>query len=230
MATVGVGVFISEDLYWYGDDEHSDGWRARDRAATFIEGAINEFNHIPDVYKSDDRPDPHRESMNESWSQSCPCFTEYQCDFNGVLNYFRRWIENCNIDVKSDANILITNTSKLNGGLAYTHTNANKAFAQTGQAICDLPATYETWGNDDAHNAMHTVYEEIGHNLMKGANDANEDQDDDGIYQHDAGAIFQHDGSYTITGMGINGGDTQFNQDKIENDCGYTYDTGENIH
>lgn len=37
--------------------------------------------------------------------------------------------------MKSDANVLITNTSNLNGGLAHGGTDANKGFAQTAKAF-----------------------------------------------------------------------------------------------
>lgn len=235
MTTVGIGVFITDDLYYYGKNEYSDGWRARDRAATCIEGEVNRSQHTPDVYLSEDRPDPNRESTNESWSRACPCFTKYTCDFNNVLDYFTQWVYNCDIYVKSDANVLITNTSNLNGGLAHGGTDANKGFAQTGQSVCDLPASYERWGDNDAHNAMHTVFEEVGHNLMKGSDDADEDEDGAGIYQHDAGAILEHEGDGSTdpagtTGMGINNNETEFTQNEVNNDCNNTYNTDGNIY
>jgi hypothetical protein len=50
MTTVGIGVFITDDLYYYGKNEYSDGWRARDRAATFIEGAVNRSQHTRCIF------------------------------------------------------------------------------------------------------------------------------------------------------------------------------------
>lgn len=71
---------------------------------------------------------------------------------------------------------------------------------------------------------MHTVFEEVGHNLMKGSGDVDEDKDGDGIYQHDAGTTIEHFGGDGITGMGINGNEMNFDSDIIYNDCDYQKD------
>jgi hypothetical protein len=122
----------------------------------------------------------------------------------------------CNFTNADDSNMLITYTGSHDGGNAYA--SGKFAQAETGAHLGELSSSYDVHGYNDEHDCLHTVLEEIGHNLL----DTNIDDDGDDIGHHDCGSIIPRSPE-TITPMGIDGKELSFSSG--ENNCEDYYDT-----
>jgi hypothetical protein len=113
--------------------------------------------------------------------------------------WFKDYVR-CNYVPEAEhANILLSDTNSLDGGTA--EIGGNFGHSQTGRYVSYLPTSYEAWGYGDPYDAMHTVMEELAHNLQESVRNL----DDDNNVYHDSGALYYHSQGYTISPLGIDG-------------------------
>lgn len=216
MASYEIAVYITSELYQYGQNNYGDGYRARERAKTYIQGAMDRHGHTADFVSTDGyHPNVITQKYDTSFTTTCPCDPRYNCSYNNLLDWFKAWIECDGKPSGADSNIILSKTNSSSGGVAYGSGGSKYAHATTGKFVCDLPSSYENYGWSDSHDGMNTILHEIGHNLMQGSGVDGSDPDDAG--HHDVAALKSRIDWYTITAMKIKGG---------ENECGDTYSQG----
>lgn len=219
MGTYQAAVYTTSELYGYCDEQFGDGYRAQQRAATHLDGAIQAAGFTPDVRTPNDLIPAPTEDTSTSFSTECPCFTADTCNYDYLHVWFGDYVVCNNLFEAEHSNVLLTNTSAVNGGRASADNSFPYCAAETGQHAADLPSTYDRYGYADAHNAMHTVLEEVGHNFI----DTVDNNDGDGVYEHDAGAVFTHSNGNTISPMGIDNEEVSY--DGGENNCETSFAT-----
>lgn len=159
--TYDVAIYISDELYDYGQEEYSDGYVAQDRAATYIDGAFGEISYKVNLTTPNETVWLPTENYNTSFTTSHPCHNE-TLDYASILPYFKDWVECKNVYEAADSNILLTADGNTDGGRAYL--GGNKSVAQTGTHICDLSSRYSLYGTESWYDGMHTALHEVGHN------------------------------------------------------------------
>jgi hypothetical protein len=208
MATYEISVFITQELYEYGNNNYNDPYRARNRAATYLERGIEDYSsHYVTIVKGDKTPSAPREDVHGSFTGPCICDPFYDCTWDNLYDWWVDWYQyNCKDPHKEaqHTNLLLTAGSGLGrGGGAF-------AIAGSGQGICDLSQDYLSYGFDDSHHAMWVAMQEAGHSLQSGVDIP--DYDDDGHRSnHDTGKVYQHSAHYTKSPMGVS---------NEANDCG----------
>lgn len=115
-----ISVYETKSLYDHCLSEYNDGWRAKKRAETFIEGALNRWGYSVNFEDTTDHiANPGTEKRDETFSDDCTL-----CDPQGidctyrVLGWFKEWVE-CGRPVGDQSSILLSNTSSPSGGRAY---------------------------------------------------------------------------------------------------------------
>jgi len=212
MGSYEIAVYVTDSLYNRCQDNHGDGYIAQTRAKTYLQGAFDRTNHSVSFLTPPSTPNAPTEYYSKSFTTACPCDTRYNCSYEALLGWFQDWVECNNKPKAQDSNILLSNTSNVNGGLAQVPAGTY-AHAQTGRYIARLPPSYEKYGMKESHNGMHTAIEVVGHNLIGSV----DDDDGDGGKHHDLAVIKDHGyQKETITGMGIKGS---------QNECGTYWDT-----
>lgn len=206
MAHFDIAVFITQEVYDYGSNNYGDGFRARDRVVTFIEGAFNEAsNHSATVTGASEVPKAPREKTKGSLTASCICNPNFTCSWSSLLAWWDDWLINANcMDPHTradDCNLLITKGS--DGGLGGgRNTEPGTAVSSWGQFLVDLPSTYDRFVWSEPGHKMWVVLQEMGHTLL----DDQPDKDGDGV-GHDSGNVFfdSTTGKYSISPMGVTG-------------------------
>ncbi len=104
-----------------------------------------------------------------------------------------------------DCNLLLTAAS--GGGLG----GPREACAGGSFVLAEAYDEYRPWGAEPAFNKVDTLLEELGHTLVHGMEDRDYGEEGgDGVGAHDSGTLYEHDGTYAITPIGISG-DTRYN-------------------
>lgn len=217
MANFEIAVFVTKDVY---DD---NGYQARDRVATFTEGAFGETSrHTVDVLRADETPNPPQEKINSSVSGNCICDWTLDCSWDNLLDWWDDWLiySECNDShtQAADCNLLVTaaDGGGLGGG---RNSTPGTAITNGGLDLKDLPSSYEPYVWTTAGKKMWVALQEMGHSLIDGMPDS----DGDGT-GHDSARVIEDpdNGKETITPMGITG-DATWNRD-LQNNCGKAYD------
>jgi hypothetical protein len=202
MGTYEMMVVQSTSLTNHCENQYSDGDRARQRAETFIKGAIEESTShtVNFLTPSGDMYAPQQE-IQGSFDAKYPCDRTFTINYDNLLQYFDDGLDCVEEKRAADANIIIPDTNDSDGGLAYGCGDySGLGGARTGQGIAQASWSYETHGYDFEHTAVHTLLEELGHILL---NCNTTDGDGDGIYDHDSGKIDFRDSGNTISPMSI---------------------------
>lgn len=212
-----IGVWISSELY------NADGWTPLDRAVEWIDGALNKTDKGGNATGYYDTVPAPVEDKETSFSTQYPCLNE-SCSYDHLLQWWDDYAP-CHFNVQSDSNILITlddDYHPMDGGRAWQ--SGKYAIAETGKYLSGLSSTYGEYGKGDPHDCMHTVLEEIGHNLLQeNTDDEGKYNNGDGYNHHDNGSIQKHDGEGYITPMGID--DKELSFDSGSNNCDEYYST-----
>ena len=216
MSTYEISVYVSRELYDYGDQNYNDGYQAQKRAATFIDGAFNLTSHSVDLVTPNDKIPAPVESSHTQFDATCPCGSgSTTCTYDQLVFWWKRYNDCSSTYTADDCNLLLTSTSATDGGYANDQPG-QWGHAQTGRHICDLSSSYEWAGKKSEHDAMHTALEEIGHNLLKSPSTVDGDNDGDG--SHDCGQPYNYNSNfYAISPMGVN--DKELDYDGGTNDC-----------
>lgn len=205
MSTFNIAVYETKRLYDYCSSEYNDGWRAKKRAETFIEGALNRWGYSVNFEDTTGHiANPGTEKRDETFSDDCDLCNPkgIDCTYR-VLGWFKEWVE-CGRPAGDQSSILLSDTSSPNGGRAYR--NGKYAHATTGRFVADLPSSYEKHGTTDADCGFNTVIHELGHNFMQ---NTNFDTDGDGEDHHDVAKYHSRVDWYTQTAMDSNGGSNE---------------------
>lgn len=217
MATFDITVFITQALYDNGNFNYGDGWRARDRVITFIDGAFGLSDHDANIDGADVAPAPPVETVHQSFTGSCICNPTFDCQWDDLLAWWDDWLMNADCKdphpQSSDLNLLVSNAD--GGGLGGGRNDPpGTCVAGTGKAVIDLPSSYDPFVWTDAGKGMWVTLQEMGHTLLHDV----PDKDGDGV-GHDTGAIVQdiENKQYSVTPMGITGSATNSDGDELNN-------------
>lgn len=203
MGSFEVAVFTTSDLYWDCSSEFGDGYEARDIAAEFIEGAFSRStNHTVTVLKPDTRVSAPQEQINDSFKAQPPCSGPIGT-WEDLRDWWDYWVNDAACKdphtEAADCNLLLTGAS--GGGLG----GPREACAGGAFTIANNYDSYQNWDDQPAFNQVDTVLEELGHTLVSDMSN-----EDDGTIPHDSGRLYEHNGTYAITPIGITG-DTDYN-------------------
>jgi hypothetical protein len=203
-----IGLFVTRGLYDRCTAELDDCWKARDIAATFIEGAFaRSESHTVTVECAPEPVDAPTDRIRTSCEAPHPR--------HGTVRRWptlRRWWGACldcpapdrPVGFSKDCNLLLT--AAPGGGLG----GPREACAGGSFRIAEAFDEYHEWGTGPAFNAVDTLLEEVGHSLIDGMADRDYGDDGDGVVAHDSGTLYEHDGVFAITPLGISG-DTRYN-------------------
>lgn len=192
MATYEISIYQTNELYNYCKDTYGDGYRARDRAYTYFEGADDYLSDNITVYKPDTGIGAPTEELNESFDAAYPCDRSYTVSYDKLVYWWEDYVD-CELGTTRDCDLLLTNANSPNHGRAR---KSQYACAEGGPHIADLPSSYDERGYTDPYDAMETAMHEFAHCVMDGT-------DDDGTTynEHAVGDSHYHDGDYFETMM-----------------------------
>lgn len=174
----------------FGD---SDDFKAAENAKMYIEGALDSAGVSHDVWVSETTIDPPIENAFDPFFEDEPCGWENKY-YDGVLQYFQDWLNECNLIIADDSNLLLSNTDSSSGGMGFP--TGTYAHAQTGQKCALAPDSYPDSRGDRGGplDGIATALHEVGHNLMEDSSDG----------QHETGEVIELIGSDSITPMSAN--------------------------
>lgn len=168
-----VQVFVTEALYDHCAEQYGNGFRPRDRAETWIQGAFDQVNQNVTLLSSDEIVPAPAEILrgSETVCVQDPCGTSTKC-YGSVLRWWRDYACQLESPLAADSNVLLTaalstaGNRLLSGGLAFR--GGNSAVAYTGLAAADADELYSEVvpAPNTGANGMHTVLHELGHNLQ----------------------------------------------------------------
>lgn len=204
MATFEITLYSTSQLYQDCKDRFSDGFRARDLAKEFIDGAFDRSNnHNVDVSLASVKVQAPTELIHNSFEAPEPCHSGSDFYWPNLRDWWEYWIDEASCkDTSSkskDCNLLLTAAD--GAGLG----GPREACAGGAFHIADNYTYYQDWGTDSAFNKVDTLLEELGHTLI-----GNMPNKDDGTTAHDSGRLYEHSGTFAITPLGITG-DTDYN-------------------
>lgn len=211
-----VALFSTRGLHERCEREFGDGWKARDVAAAFVEGAFDRSEtHTVDVVRVETPVDAPRERVPGSFEAPFPGDGadegEGRAGTDGRWPNLRRWWNVClnesdEVDATpaKDCNLLLTAAD--GSGLG----GPREACAGGSFVVAASYDEYQPWDQDPAFNKVDTLLEELGHTLVHDMEDLDYGDHGDGVVAHDSGTLYEHDGVYAITPIGISG-DTRYN-------------------
>lgn len=208
MSTFNVGVWITTSQY---DDT---GWEVRDTVVNYLENCTGNTNHSISAVAKDSITAPE-ECVYDDFTTDYPCDGQiYDSSYSNLLEWWVDYTNNCDLNLESDSNLLVSNCEGCGaGGLA--EVTGSRAVSN-GACIEDLPNSWIEYSNQSGAGPMGIALQEVGHNIMKGVND----DDDDGQKQHDTADTWWHYGDWYITPMGK----SYYNDIKPTNECDQNID------
>lgn len=212
MSTYEVGVWITKELYDYCESQYGDGYRARDRAITWIEGAFDQGSHSVNSVYGSETPNPPTEDITGTRCGSCICEWNNDCCWDNQYDWWVDYYQGSCTGLKS-ANDAATLLTKGNGG---GYGTGSFAVAGNGVGIASLDNTYQEFGYYDQHQDMGVVLEEVGHALIDSYSLS--DGDGDGVIDHDSGRTLwdSANSEHCITPMGMNGDQNNCNTNEFD--------------
>ncbi|APX96925.1 hypothetical protein [Natronorubrum daqingense] len=201
-----VQVFVTDALYEHCAQQYGDGFRARDRAETWIEGAFDQVNQEVTVLSTDEVIPAPAEIIrgSETVCVQNPCGSTTTC-YPSVLQWWRDYACQLESPLAADSNVLLTaalsaaGNRLLSGGRAYR--GGNMAVAYTGRAAADAGTTYSETVSapNTGANGMHTVLHELGHTLQMTNGEAGAAHGNDGYDVHNVGGATTASGGFVPT-------------------------------
>lgn len=204
MGDFEIAVFTSNELYDKCETNLGYGYEARDIAIDIIDGAFSRsYPHSVTTNPGDKIVYPPKETKDGPFTARVPCET-YETTWNDLRDWWEYWVEAAYCKDPHaeglDCSVLLTAAS--GGGLG-----ANQAAVVGGSfQVADELSGYEEYGYSEAHKKAKNILHEVGHNLTN-----NMENQDDNTIAHDSGELWEHNGDYTISPMGITGDETTHN-------------------
>jgi hypothetical protein len=208
-----IAVFSTTELFEDCDNAFGDGFKGRDIVIEFINGAFGRSDtHSVSIEPATDIIDAPQEGVGGPFEAKVPC-SPYDGEWSDLRSWWDFWFNEAGCKdphtKEKDCNLLLTAASS--GGTG----GPREPVAGGAFTIADEYSSYKEWDKDPAFNKVDTVLEEVGHTLVSDMVD--NDYDDyyghpngDGTLGHDSGRLYEHNGKYAITPIGITG-DTDFN-------------------
>lgn len=213
MSQFEIGLYTSDALYYDCNNEFGNGYEGVDRAAEFIEGAFNRSSsHSVTVRKSSNKIQAPQEAINSSFEAEAPC-TSITGTWDDLRDWWDYYVNDADCKSKdviaNDCNLLLTAAS--GGGLG----GPREAAAGGIFTVAKNYSSYQKWDADPAFNQVDTLLEEVGHTLVTNMVDndyqfVGDKSGGDGQTPHDSARLYDHNGKYAITPIGITG-DTEYN-------------------
>lgn len=190
MATFEISVYQTADLYRHCNDEHGNGFQARDRVETYMEGADDYLSHNIIVHTPSKIIDAPTEEVGESFTGEHPC-TGTSGTWDRLVSWWEDYVD-CDLGTTRDCDLLLTNATATNRGVARAD---QYACAEGGRHIAELPSSYDVRGETDPYNAMETVMHEFAHCVLTGWHDGS------AYEEHAVGNTYPFNGKYYETMM-----------------------------
>lgn len=163
-----VGIWTSQELADYCDDNHSNKWEAAENVKAHLEEMAYVVGEVLYANVKESTIPAPVERYDESFETQYPCDRTFTVTYDHLLDWWETY-GGCEIDdseLEKDSNLLLTSTSSYSGGRAYTGTTPY-AHAQTGQKCSNASSTERGGGQWSSWNGIQTALHETGHNTME---------------------------------------------------------------
>lgn len=189
MATFEIAVYETNELYTHCDSEYGNGYRAQDRAKTFIEGAFDYAEHSVNVLTPSDRITAPVEKVLDSFDSEVPC-NNITGTYGDLGQWWQDRFDYCSDLTKAnDVDLLLTNYD----GEAGVCVDNQSACSEGGQHVADLPSSHELYECTRPFDSMQTALHELAHGLLSHSD------------EHNMGNTYDHGGTVAKTPMATDG-------------------------
>jgi hypothetical protein len=190
MSEFRISVYQTKQLTNYCNDQFNDEYRAQQNVKTYIE-SYNYTKHYVTVNTPSFTAGAPTENVYDSFSAKYPCDRTFTVDYTNLVQWWKDYVQ-CELSESQDADLLLTDSDSGGGGLTL---NNQYSASGTGARVAAAPTSYSEYGCGSDYDGIQGAMHEVGHAFL----------DNGSEWEHEAGYVYDHGGTYYRTPMGYGG-------------------------